>query len=390
MIKTTTFIVIFLFSGSVFAQTTFLDTITSDFLNENRKLRIHLPKTFNKSDNKTYPLILTMDGEYMFYNIIGNTELLLVTDKIPEVVVVGINQNYADTNQTFARYNDCNYDSKTGLPIKKGIVFFKFITNELIPYLETNYKIGKFKTICGHSFTANYINYFLLDEKPLFNGYISISPYIPKPLVKNLYKELEENNDWLFYYLSTSENDLSGHKSSIQELDSLLFRKITNHKFQYTFNNFDKETHFSLVSRCLPLAIKSVFSIYAPIRDEEIEQEKELVNFLLKKYDKIQKIYGINLAIREDDLTAISWVAEDNEDWTSLKKIGKLTVSLFPDIADGYYMLALCEEKASHLETALILYKKGYSKLGKEVLNKSDFYEDIERIEKLLSNKIKN
>ncbi|WP_299835227.1 hypothetical protein [uncultured Tenacibaculum sp.] len=66
-------------SSSTIAQQTLTDTIESKILNEKRTIRIHIPKSYGQIDK--LPLILTLDGEYMFYNLIGNSELLLATEK---------------------------------------------------------------------------------------------------------------------------------------------------------------------------------------------------------------------------------------------------------------------------------------------------------------------
>ncbi len=374
-----------LFFNSFFAQSTFLDSISSRLLNENRKIRVYLPESFNRSEHKTYPLILTLDGEYMFHSIVGSAELLLFGNEIPEVVIVGIDQNHRNKTYKKPREIDCKYDYKTGLPVEKAIAFKKFILKELIPYLETKYRIGKFRTVCGHSFTANYINYFLLEKELPFDAFIAISPYIPEPFEKKLYKALDKKTDWLFYYLSTGENDFPQHRESILKLNNSLFGRILSAKFKYKFDDFDKETHLSLVGRSMPFALRNVFSIYAPIRYKTVKYQKEILNYLLQKYNRIQKIYDIKLKIRPWDLSVASEIALKNNEWVSIKKLGDLTVSLYPDISDGYALLAQYEEKESNYQKALELYQKAYDRLRiKNIMKKISYDENIKRIKEKL------
>ena len=42
------------------------DTILSKYLNEKRSIEIQLPRSYNTESDKKYPLILVLDGEYMF------------------------------------------------------------------------------------------------------------------------------------------------------------------------------------------------------------------------------------------------------------------------------------------------------------------------------------
>ena len=125
---------------AVNAQTTLTESFYSKSMEEDRTIRVYLPQSFEKSENNSYNLILTLDGEYLFYATIGNTEFLASKGLgfIPGVIVVGIDQNYENEDGYEARQNDCDYNKKTGLPEKKGIKFFTFITDELLPYLEKN------------------------------------------------------------------------------------------------------------------------------------------------------------------------------------------------------------------------------------------------------------
>lgn len=372
------------------AQTTLSDSLPSNILKETRHIRVHLPKTFATNEGKTYPLILALDGEYMFYSVVGNTELLTTNGKIPEVIVVGIDQNYVDATGNYARWNDCSYNSGTGFVQNKGKDFKKFIELELLPFLEHEYRVGQSKTICGHSLTANYINYFLLDKTHQFNAYISISPYVPEALFDSLYHSLNNCQENIFYYLSTGENDLSGHKKNIQSIHTTVFSRIDNGNFRLMYDEFKNETHYSLVSRSLPIALKAAFRIYAPIDDAEYEQilnEQHPLDYLQKKYQSIKEIYGIDLKFREDDLNNIAWIAIEIEDWKALKNISDSTIHLYPESVYGYYNLALVYEKESNYEKALELYEQGYSKLGEDVLNKDDFYKDIRRMKIQLNKK---
>ncbi|EZH75876.1 hypothetical protein ATO12_03540 [Aquimarina atlantica] len=371
-------------SSSAIAQQTLTDTIESKILNEKRTIRIHIPKSYEQIDK--LPLILTLDGEYMFYNLIGNSELLLVTEKIPKTVIVGIDQNYQDSSNKFARWQDCNYDSKTGELQNKGIKFKKFIDEELLPYLTDKYKIGNYKVLVGHSLTASYSNFFLF-KGSAFNSFVLISPYIPESLSRKIKMELRSNQKFLSYYVSTSEFDLVNHIKTIRKFDDSIANKSFNEKTQYKFDYFKKEKHYSLINRSLPLALQFVFQDFAMITDEDIESEKDLLSFLKEKYKKIKDQYDINLSIRTDDIDTIYWVIEEREDWEALEEMGKFSIATYPHYADGYFMLSTVAEQKKDYRTALKQYEKGYLKLGEDVLNKNDFYKQIERLKKIIETK---
>lgn len=375
--------------NALFAQTTTSLIFHSEILNEDRNIRIHLPKSFDATNNVQYPLTLALDGEYLFYSLMGVSEVLTTRKIMPESIVVGIDQNYIVKDPYTARWLDCSYDNKSGELKEQGLKFKTFIENELLPFLTKKYKVGRFKTIAGHSFTANYINYFL--DSSMFSGFIAISPYIPNSLEEHVKYSIEKADKNIYYFLCTGENDLSGHIAQIKKQDSNIFSQTKNLNFHYNFKNYEAESHMSLTIRGISDALSLMYSDFSPIYtlniDAELIKENNLISYLKKRYNNIETTYGISIPYREDDITSISWIVEEQENWDELKQIGEMEIDLYPESVYGYYMIALSEEKKNNLAAALEYYKKGYAKLGDDVGNKSDFYADIERVEKLMKEK---
>lgn len=374
---------------SVFAQTTSSFIFHSEILKEDRNIRIHLPKSFDSADSVQYPLILALDGEYLFYSILGAGEVLTMREIIPESIIVGIDQNYMVSERYSARWIDCSYDYKSGKPDKDGLQFKAFIEKELIPFLSKKYKAGKFKTIAGHSYTANYINYFL--DASVFSGFIAISPYIPGSLEDHVTRSVATAGKNIYYFLCTGENDLSGHIPQIRRQDSAIFRLSENPRFHYAFKDYEGESHMSLPVRSISDALSLMYSDFAPVYTQHMDsvlfKEQHLTGYLVQRYENMKTIYDISIPYREDDITSIAWIIEEQEDWDELKKTGQMAIDLYPESVYGYYIVALSEEKKNNLPLALEYYKKGYTKLGDDVGNKADFYADIERVMELMEKK---
>ena len=161
---------IFIFPIIVFSQTS-KDTIFSQKLNEDREFSISLPESYSSNKTKKYPLLILLDGEYLFDPFHGALSYGAYWDDIPEMIIVGISQN-----QKGERFIDCGVDQESGLPDSKGELFFEFIGQELLPFLEKSYRIAPFKIIAGHDVTAGFLNFYLYKDQPIFNAYISLSP----------------------------------------------------------------------------------------------------------------------------------------------------------------------------------------------------------------------
>ena len=158
-------------------------TIESSKLGESRELKIQLPRGYNSNEDKNYPLFIVFDGDYLFEAVAGNVDYYSYWEDMPESIVVGI-------NQVDKRFDDCMYSEQNSLPIDTGSSFFEFIGMELIPYIEKTYRTTPFRVVVGHGETANFINYFLLKPKPLFQGYIAVSPELAPNMIDYLPERL--------------------------------------------------------------------------------------------------------------------------------------------------------------------------------------------------------
>lgn len=150
-----------LFTFPLFAQKT-TDTIHSVKLKEDRVISISLPPSYGKEKNKTYPLLLLLDGDYLFEPFSGALNYGNVFEDLPEVIIVGIDQD-----KPFDRNAESTIENVNGLPFEKGAQFFDFISMELLPALEKKYSISPFKIIAGHDVTAGFMNLFLYKDNPL-------------------------------------------------------------------------------------------------------------------------------------------------------------------------------------------------------------------------------
>ena len=69
-----------------------LDTISSKYLKSDRAIKIQLPRSYEMETKKSYPLIIVMDGDYLFDITSGSVDYLSYWGDIPENIVVGVNQ----------------------------------------------------------------------------------------------------------------------------------------------------------------------------------------------------------------------------------------------------------------------------------------------------------
>ena len=95
-------------------------TINSYKLEGDRELKIQLPRNYNPEENRTYPLIIVLDGDYLFEPIAGNIDYQSYWEDIPDCIVVGIKQGNT-------RSDDFFYDDESFFPAHEGAAFYEFM-----------------------------------------------------------------------------------------------------------------------------------------------------------------------------------------------------------------------------------------------------------------------
>lgn len=334
-------LVLFLISWSSFSQKT-IEIFESIKLGETREIVIGLPASYEKNPTKKYPILILLDGDYLFDPFYGAANYAEYWDDIPETIIVGIHQNKNEE-----RYDDCNQEE--GLPAGKGTQFFEFIGAELLPYIEKKYRIAPFRIIGGHDITAGFLNFFLYKDDPIFNGYISLSPELAVGMETSIPKNLSKIKKPIFYYQSTGDGDLKTQQEAINNLDQNMKQNV-NPIVNYKFENFKDASHYSLVLHSIPSALYQIFESYRPITVTEYNDKIAIlqsgyVDYLLNKYDVIYKNLNLNFAIRISDFKAIEAAILKNKAYSELDQLAEIANKNYPKAMLGEYELALMYEK---------------------------------------------
>jgi len=354
------------------------DTILSKYLNEKRAIEIQLPRSYEIEADKNYPLMIVLDGDYMFNIVSGSVDYLSYWGDIPENLVVGINQK--DT-----RFQDSSvFDNITFTPISSTASFYDFIVNELIPYFSKNYRVSNFKVIVGQERTANFANFFLLKNDPQIRGVISISPKISENMNRYLNENLSKSNSKIVYTLSSSKRDFESIFKNVSELTASL-DSIENKNLRFESLIFDKENHYILPSVSVPKSIRSTYSMYSDIAKIEYDSiisklETSPIDYLKNKYQLIKEFYDLDKTISMNDFMAIEEFIEENEFFNLYDELSELAKQEYPGtILPSYYKGRFIEETGDP-KKAMYIYRSAYNMKEVKGLTKEYLLELAERI----------
>ena len=356
-------IILFLFficSNAIFSQKV-TDTISSKRLNEDREITIGLPPSYDKHPNQKYPVLVLLDGDFLFNAFQGALSYSNYWDDLPEVIIIGISQNKNNERET-----DCAVDQENGLPTEKGEAFFEFIGMELLPYIEKKYRTAPFKMIAGLDTTAGFLNCYLYKDIPLFDAYISMSPELPTGMEEQLPDRLAAIQKPIFYYHSSGDGDMKKMRKRILALDEVA-KKINKPSLNYRFDDFKGASHYSLVLNSIPSALYQIFSVYQPISTTEFNEKIAVltsgyVDYLIQKYDVIEKSFALKLPIRLNDFKAIEAAILKNKAYPEFEKLAQLAKKSYPKSMLADYEMGQMYEKKGEMAKAVKSYMMAYQR----------------------------
>lgn len=347
-------LLLFFFSISLFAQKT-TELIKSTKLGETREVIVSLPSSYESNTNKRYPILLLLDGDYLFEPFQGALEYGEYWDDLPETIIIGIKQKNS-------RMDDCGFDEIEGTPTKKSAAFYNFIGEELIPFVEKKYRVAPFRIIAGHDTTAGFLNFFLYKENSFFNAYISLSPELAPGMENQIATSLTNTKKNVFYYQSSADGDIKQLRVPIEELDGNI-KAITNPLVNYQYNKFSNASHYSLVLYSIPNALYQIFDSYKPISSTEFTEKivvlpSGYVDYLIKKYQTTTEKLGLNIPVRINDFKAIEAAILKNKAYDELEKLAQIASKNYPKSMLADYELGLMYEKTGDAKKAAAKYQR--------------------------------
>lgn len=354
-----------------------VEVFPSKRLKTDREITIGLPPSYQSNPTKKYPLLVLLDGDYLFDPFQGALAYGAYWDDLPEVIIIGISQN-----KNGERYDDCAVDKTTGLPSESGEKFYEFLGLELVPWIEKNFRVAPFKIIAGHDTTAGFLNFYLYKDQPLFDAYISMSPELAMGMEEQLPERFSRITKPIYYYHSTADGDVKKMQKRIVALDAAA-KLITKPSLNYQFDEFKGASHYSLVLHSIPNALYQFFAVYQPISTSEFDTKIAVlpsgyVDYLINKYDVMEKSLNIKMPIRLNDFKAIEAAILKNKAYPEFEKLASLAKKNYPKSMLSDYHLGMMFEKTGEIKKAVKAYQSAFQKeeigdLTKDImLNKAD------------------
>jgi predicted alpha/beta superfamily hydrolase len=121
-------------------------------------------------------VLVLLDAENNFAYTSAAVHLLSANDRVPAMIVVGINNTDRRRDMTPSKpassFGDTPWTGSAGGADK----FLSFIADELLPTIDRNYRTRPYRVLVGGSLGGLFAVYALLNRPEVFKGYLVISP----------------------------------------------------------------------------------------------------------------------------------------------------------------------------------------------------------------------
>jgi len=180
-------------------------TMTSKILNREVRVLISVPDGYDDSSTN-YPVLYDLSS-FLFTLDCGIVGLLARTSDIPGMIVVGVppfQRGYVPTPFEERGENPAGAD-----------LSIKFLKEELIPFVEKNYRTNAFRILHGHSVGGLFTMYTLFNYPDLFTAYIAGSPWFQNnnqywlKNIEKMAKERKLDDKFLFMTIGKGEAELT-------------------------------------------------------------------------------------------------------------------------------------------------------------------------------------
>ena len=347
------------------------DTIQSGYLKRKQELTVRLPKSYNYSGLK-YPVIFYLDAqdEALERLILANIDILMYVREIPEAILIGIPHSHGRSDLSIERVSE------------DTTAFLRFMINELVPYVNKQYRTEKFRTFIGHSLGGQFLTYGMTLYPEVFNSVIAISPALNYPATESWYKRKtlkameqflhSKHNNHYYFCIGDAGFQDNSFKAGAMELDSILSSQKAS-GLHWRFDLLRGFTHGSTPAAGISSGLISIYQ-YWPFKETRAYEilflhKGQALQEILTHEERIKNIYGIELPLPKSVYWQFGKYCLENGQYEDAIQLFDKNIAIDPYNStlvslkgDAFAKLGKKEEATKCYERSIALLKTSESK----------------------------
>lgn len=360
-------------------------TLRSEVLNEDRTFCVSLPPSYNndKLAKASYPVIWLIDGQMYFQSVVAVQQFLNrgLYARVPEAIVVGIyntnrSRDLTPTRGYVIHKGDTIYSESGGAD-----QFIQFITNELRPYIQKNFRTNGYNVLVGHSFGGLFTLHALINHTQQFNAYVALDPSL---WWNNRATFNELNRKWsqanfkninLFVAMAHNENEVGDelqHSALIRRFCTETLPLESSSGLRRQWRYYANEDHGTIVMPAVFDAMRWLYDgICLPVK--QIPLQPELVQ---QHYNLVADSLGFVLLPNELLIQDIAQYCISRNKTESALTLLRMNTTNYPTSVQAHLALAnacqkagLTDEAKLHAVEAMALCPSLTDSINRNILN---------------------
>ena len=340
--------------------------IRSQTLNSTKELHVLLPEKYHQR-TQSYPVMVVLDGEFLFYTVAGIVRHWSAVTWMPEMIVVGV---------SYTRRPPLSAQSEAASPSSGLSSRAAFLRDELIPFLDSRYRTQPFRMIVGLNPSASPILETMWKTPGLFQANIAIVAghslrgrgrramglALEETFSGALAKSFADDPDRRSYlYISSPENHIEPFPTLPQD-----FQDLEREMMPHTARNFTLRTEF-VAGGAYATAQASILSAFdmifprdqwAPQYSDLTEEEGAALPNIEAYFDNLSLAYGFTITPLEErfrNINSLVGTASQlvrQERFEEATAVSRHAIELYPNTVGGHYQLAKALEGEGRLQEA--------------------------------------
>ncbi len=321
----------------------------SKILAQARNFTVHLPVGYEQQPDRHYPLLVVLDGDAYTGLVAETARLFRIRGEAPPLIIVGISN--IDRTYDFTPFPLDEETTSGG-----GTNFLRFLDEELLAFVDQEYRTNGYRIIFGHSFGGLIGVYALICQPDIFDACIAASPALYSDrgrTLRTIEKVLAARTPKGPKFLYLSMADELGYAASLDFLKEKLDPN-DDQWLRWQERRHPDETHGSVVLRVIPDGLRGLFENWRlpqgamaagwePVRDH---------------YLRLSKQMGYEVMVPEGRLNLLGYSALGTGDTTEAIRLFSLNTQFYPTSANTWDSLAEGLMKNGDLAAAATNYRK--------------------------------
>ena len=341
-------------------------TFKSAVLNEERSVVVQLPKSYQSEPNKVYPVIYRLDGAGNIPLASTVIERLQNDNRAPEVIIVAIE----NTNRLRDLYPTVNKEPQG--PVGEGggaAKFLAFFEQELIPFINKNYRTYDFRVIAGASAGGVFALYTLQANPELFQAHIAYSPAVwwnygaSAKSTKSFIAKTKELNNYVYINIGEEAGIMRERYDELQQ--SLQSHKVQGLRF---FSDAFAGISHNLTSAAG--AFNAYYNLFLP-KQMPLSALTDDVSSIDTYYKKLSQQWGEQVSPPDRAVRLLGYNLTDNQQFERAIEVFKYNIKNHPKsvsaisaLSYGYEMQGDIRQALEHMESALAIADDSYPYLN--------------------------